>query len=440
MPAAVVTLTVDQGPHQGHAFSLTGHDTFLFGRSRRAHLQVAAADMYFSRFHFLVEANAPQCRLLDLDSRNGTYVNGRRVQAADLKDGDRIKVGHTVLYVHVGDGLGSPALVPPAPPPAIAPLPAAPAEAQPIPRPGPRGTCRACGAAPAPADVLCPDCRWRVSAWPQPVPGYDLVRELGRGGTGVVYLGVRTADGAAVAVKILRPARTGPEADVAGLLREVNALKGFDHRHAVGLRDLGEADGLLYFVTDCVPGTDAARLLAAHGPLPVGRAVTLACQMLRALARAHDRGLVHGDVKPSNLLISEEDGREHARLADFGLARAYRASPLCGLAVTAQGCSPPEFMAPEQVANYRDARPAADQYAAAATLYALLTARGVHNLPDHGPLRLVVLLGDDALPIRARRADVPVELAAMIDRALRYDPRDRFPDVWALREALRPFR
>src|SRR5437899_11389573 len=97
-----VTLTVIGGPHEGQTFSFSGHDTFLVGRSKRAHFRLPAKDRYFSRVHFLVEVNPPQCRLMDMGSRNGTYVNGKRVEdTIDLKDKDQIRAGRTVLRVGV---------------------------------------------------------------------------------------------------------------------------------------------------------------------------------------------------------------------------------------------------------------------------------------------------------------------------------------------------
>ena len=90
-----ITLTVTAGPHKGKVFSFVGHDTFVVGRSNQAHFQLPTDDRYFSRIHFLVEANAPQCRILDMGSRNGTYVNQKRVERADLHDGDhRVDNGH----------------------------------------------------------------------------------------------------------------------------------------------------------------------------------------------------------------------------------------------------------------------------------------------------------------------------------------------------------
>src|SRR5437660_9966535 len=114
-----VTLTVTDGPHTGQAFSFSGHDTFLVGRSKRAHLRLPAKDRYFSRVHFLVEVNPPQCRLMDMDSRNGTHVNGARVEMADLKDGDQIRAGHTIFRVSIGAPPAEASLATTAPKPTV---------------------------------------------------------------------------------------------------------------------------------------------------------------------------------------------------------------------------------------------------------------------------------------------------------------------------------
>ena len=100
-PGAAVRLVVTAGPHAGKEFAFDGHDTFLVGRSKDAHLQLSYDDPYFSRRHFLVEVNPPRVRVLDLGGRNGTFVNGERVEAAELKDGDEVRAGHTVFKVHV---------------------------------------------------------------------------------------------------------------------------------------------------------------------------------------------------------------------------------------------------------------------------------------------------------------------------------------------------
>src|SRR5437763_14686188 len=94
-----IPLTVVDGPHKGQQFTVSGHDTFLVGRSRRAHFQLPAKDKYFSRVHFLIEVNPPRCRIMDMGSRNGTHLNGKKVDTSDLNDGDQIRAGHTILRI-----------------------------------------------------------------------------------------------------------------------------------------------------------------------------------------------------------------------------------------------------------------------------------------------------------------------------------------------------
>jgi serine/threonine-protein kinase len=434
-----IRLDVTEGPHRGQAFTFAGHDTFLVGRSPRAHFRLPAKDEYFSRLHFMVEVNPPQCRLTDMGSKNGTYVNGRKTASADLKDGDVIKAGTTVLRVAIEAGAGAP--VPAAAsavtrtalplPPAAAPVAASgvcPICAAPFPRGGTR-----------PSPPLCRACEAQARSQPQPIQGYRIVRELGRGGMGVVSLALRTADGTVVALKTITPAAAGVRAHVERFLREADILRRLAHPTIVALRETGESSGQLYFAMDYVRGTDAARLLHEEGPLPVGRAVGLVCPLLEGLGYAHAHGFVHRDVKPANVLVETVGGKDVVRLADFGLARVYQASPLSGLTMRGELGGTVAFMAPEQITQFREAQPPVDQYAAAATLYTLLTGRNVYDLPSQFTDQVLLLLQEDPVPIRTRRPDLPGELAGVIHRALAREPASRFADVGALRRALLPF-
>jgi eukaryotic-like serine/threonine-protein kinase len=299
--------------------------------------------------------------------------------------------------------------------------------------------CRTCVAAAALGDVLCADCRGQIRRCQQNLPGYDLVRELGRGGMGVVYLALRNSDQTAVAVKMLHPTVGGSRTDMARFFREASILQELDHPNIISFQDMGEVDGQFFFVMDFIRGSDARGLIAQEGPLPVGRAVGLICQLLQALDYAHAKGFVHRDIKPSNLLVTCEGGRDHARLADFGLARIYQASRLSGLTMTGEVGGTPAYMPPEQITNYRNAPPTVDQYAAAATLYTLLTGKHVYDLPSNVALRLVMVLEQDPVPIRQRRKKLPSELAAVIHRALSREPARRFASARAMRKALLPF-
>ena len=499
-----VTLQVTEGPHKGQTFTLQGHDTFLVGRSRQAHLRLPAKDKYFSRVHFLVEVNPPQCRLMDMDSRNGTHVNGARVEMADLKDGDQVRAGHTIFRVCFGPAApkatlaaGSAATLPTSPPrdvlsqltpatgldlrtaaeieavsaaipPSLAPSaepvarfsavhpvpfpPSIPPAAATVPvRHDPAATvlsCCVCGALrPGPAangghpveERLCADCLRRMRGQVQTVPGYRLLRELGRGGMGVVYLAAADGDGALVALKTIIPAVEVSPSELQKFLREAEILKRLEHPHIVRFREMNSGSGQLWFVMDYVAGTDAAQLLRKQGPLPIARAVGLVCQLLKALEYAHGQGFIHRDIKPANLLLSQRGGRETAVLADFGLARVYQASQISGLTVTGAMGGTPMFMPPEQITQYRQARPAADQYAAAMTLYNLLTGCYGFDMPPQFKQWIAMILEAEPVSIRKRRPEVPQGLADAIHRSLKKEPQERFADVRALRQALKPY-
>jgi serine/threonine-protein kinase len=448
-----VQLKVIGGPHLGKEYKFLEHDSFIVGRGKQAHFRLPREDRYFSRAHFMVEVNPPLCRLTDLDSRNGTKVNGRRVSSIDLKDGDLIAAGKTLLQVVV------------APRSAVAPAAESPAIATTLPhRSAARhreslpvessGTAEAVGLeilggdddaeltgpVPDPQGYLPRDYLDDIRKQPQPIAGYRIVREIGRGGMGRVFLAVRQSDLAIVALKTILPGTVVNHRDQQRFLREAEILRQLIHPNIVAYRDCGECDGLLYFAMEFVPGEGANALVkAAAGPLTIARGVRIALALLTALRYAHAEGFVHRDIKPSNLLVTTSAGGDSVKLADFGLARAYQASGLSGLTMTGEISGTIAYMSPEQITDFRRAQPATDQYAAAATLYFLLTGRFVHDFPDDPGKRLLMILDREPVPIRERRADVPEGLAAAIHRALAREPQARFKDVRDFYAAIEPF-
>src|SRR5437588_3610307 len=142
---------------------------------------------------------------------------------------------------------------------------------------------------------------------------------------GLVYLALRNSDGILVALKPIIPAVAGSEWQVERFLREATILRELDHPNTASFRDMNEANGVMYFAMDYVRGPDAGRLLRQQGPFAVGRAVSLACQLLDALAYAHQRRIVHRDIKPSNLLVTQGRAGEQVKVADLGPARVHQA-------------------------------------------------------------------------------------------------------------------
>jgi serine/threonine-protein kinase len=439
-----ITLRVIEGPHQGRSFQFEGHDTFLVGRSDVAHFRLPDKDRFFSRVHFMVELNPPHCRLMDMGSRNGTQVNGQRVDTIDLKDGDRIQAGKTVLQIGVEktSTTNLPAMhAPAAPPSRSAPVPAVSSPPS-APRPAlpQAATCPVCAAPLAAGTVLCSACAELARQQQQPIAGYQIIKELGRGAMGVVSLALQSSSGTLVALKTIIPAVAGTRNQVDRFLREANILRQLDHPNIVAVRDLGESSGQLYFAMEFVRGTDAHKLMQRQGGLlPVREAVQLTCQLLDGLAYAHDKGFVHRDIKPGNLLVASIGGKAQVKLADFGLARVYQTSQLSGLTMMGEIAGTVAFMAPEQITQFREVKPTADQYSAAATLYNLLTGRFVYDLPRLLPKQIVMILQQDTIPIQKRVPQIDAELAEVIHRGLARDVKARFPDVRAMRAALARF-
>jgi serine/threonine-protein kinase len=397
-------LTVVAGPHQGKEFEFDGHDTFLVGRTKDAHFQFSYEDPYFSRRHFLLEMNPPRCRVLNLSTRNGTLLNGVRVESAEVRDGDEISAGHTVMKVRV-----------------VAPDPDE-HETLNLP-PGPKGF----------------DLTSDYQRPPVTIPGYRIEGELGRGAMGVVLRARRERDGGLTAIKTITPAPGASRKQIDRFLREAKILARLKHANIVAFHDVGEAGDLVYLAMELVEGPNLGERLRAQGPHDVSTGVRIICHILSGLAHAHASGFVHRDIKPSNILIGPAAEKRIAKLADFGLARVFESSHLSGLTMQGEVGGTPAYMAPEQVTHYREVKPAADQYSIAATLYKILTDQYTRDLPKDLGAQLALIVTSEPVPITQRRADIPPKLAQVIHKALAREPGERYPDVMAFRQELKRF-
>jgi serine/threonine protein kinase len=158
------------------------------------------------------------------------------------------------------------------------------------------------------------------------IAGYRVDELIGRGGMGVVYRATNVALNRSYALKVLAPELAGDDQFRERFKREIRIAASLDHPNVVGIHYAGEHDGVLFLAMDLIDGTDLGDVIRRTGPLAPERAVGLLLQITSALDAAHREGLVHRDVKPANVLISVEDGREHAYLTDFGLAKRFDAA------------------------------------------------------------------------------------------------------------------
>jgi len=258
---------------------------------------------------------------------------------------------------------------------------------------------------------------------------YRIERELGRGGMAVVYLAHDLRHDRPVALKILHPDLAhalGPER----FEREIHVAARLQHPHILTVLDSGEAAGQLWFTMPFVEGESLRTRLAREGQLQVDDALRIAREAADALDYAHRHGIVHRDVKPDNILLS--DG--HALVADFGIARAIAAGD-DQLTATGASVGTAAYMSPEQAAGEREVDGRSDIFSLAVVLYEMLAGTTPYAAPT--PQAMIARrFTEDAAPVRRHRASVPEAVEQALARALSRTAADRFPTSRAFADAL----
>jgi pSer/pThr/pTyr-binding forkhead associated (FHA) protein len=446
MPGTV-TLTFVNGKLKGKAFPFDERSICIIGRASDCNLKLPSDKDHetISRYHCLLDINPPHIRIRDFGSHNGTFVNGEKIgqrskdQPAqgidrdahaefDLQHGDAITLGATVMRVQI-ESLAETVSVPVEPSPethGLAPsgTPASPAQ---------RGEDTPGPAMPA-------------------VPGFTMLRKLGEGGMARVYLARDERTGEELAVKIMLPQVAADEMARGMFLREVKNTEVLRHPNVVALRDSGCLGDNFYFTLEyCNAGSVHALMDIRDGTLSIDEATTITLQALDGLEYAHNveisatdpesgtitrsRGLVHRDLKPGNIYLSETDGKLCAKVGDFGLSKAFDLAGLSGQTDTGCAIGTPLYMPRQQILDYKYAKPEVDVWAMAATFYKMVTGstpRSIHRGDDPW----LVALNNAAIPIRERAAEVPAALARVIDEALIDKPTLRFESAGKLKRAI----
>lgn len=505
MPARV-RLSATAGPLLGHELVFEERTTCIAGRAEGCEPQIAEpGSSLTSRHHCLFDINPPDLRVRDLGSLNGTHVNGVEIgrrkpgqtpeegarlqfRERDLEDGDEVALGRTVLRVSVfvpatcvrclqeiaesreREALREAGLHecedcrartrdadPPNPP-------------QP-----PHECCNVCGrdvsgeAGRRGGEIVCDACRRDPSAIVErllsrartgegaltAIGAYEVVRELGRGGQGVVYLARHRASGELIALKLLLAEVAVQESARNAFLREIETAQALRHPNVVEFRDSGSSGATFYCACEYCDGGSVDQLMVERGGrLAVEEALAIATQALDGLAYAHTveipglvpagraggpggfaRGLVHRDIKPSNILLAGSGSACVAKVADFGLSKAFDQAGLSGHTRTGSVGGTVAFMARQQIVSYKFAKPEVDVWAMAASLYHMLTGALPRDFPP-GTDAIAVVLDRPAVPIRRRDSSVPPRLAEVIDEALIERPEIAIKSAAELKRAL----
>jgi serine/threonine protein kinase len=259
--------------------------------------------------------------------------------------------------------------------------------------------------------------------------GYRLEQLIGQGGMGVVYRAYDRRLKRTVAIKFIAPKLALDARFRERFLRETELAASFEHPNAVPIYDAGEVDGRLYLAMRYVEGSDLATLLRSEAPLDPGRTIRICGQVAGALDAAHASGIVHRDVKPSNVLL---DAAEHVYLADFGLTRRLvdEENPL----LDGSSLGTPAYVAPEQLeGDPADAR--SDLYSLACLLYECLTGKPPFQRDSHLAVTWAHL-EEEPPHASAHNSALPASVDDPLRTALAKDPADRPPSCAALIAAL----
>jgi len=461
-------IEVIDGPEKGKSFDFDRPDSFLVGRSPRAHFVLdPRSDRKISRTHCLFDFRPPECILQDLESRNGTFVNGRRIRRAELRNGDRVRIGRTTFQIFLEQagqapetGSGQrPSLPGNRRKPTVS-IPEKPVKESPL-----SFACFGCGrdlsrradrdglARELPDSLyLCPRCAkgefTGVSSGTK-IGDYRIIREIGRGGMGVVYKAVHEITFRLVALKRILPESAQDERSLKLFDREMAVQSMLVHPNLVRIIERGQHEDSYFFTSEYLAGGDAHHLLSQefHGSLPVNLALKIATGILAGLEVLHENGYVHRDLKPANFLLSRPYTDENwvAKITDYGLAKSFEEAGNSLFDFTRMGeiAGSMMFMPPEQILEYRFVKPTADVYAVGASLYYLLTGSYTvdFSFGRTGPGEKIrnpveIILDDPPIPILERKADLDPGLASVIDKAVLKDLERRFQTAAELRSEL----
>jgi len=383
MPSTV-TLTITTGKLSGKQYIFDNRSTCIIGRGEDCNLQIADnIDMTVSRYHCLLDINPPEIRIRDLGSLNGTMVNDKIIgqrkaeetpeEAAkiafpeyDLGNNDQVIVGDIIFDIGVETELEK--------------------------QKTPNFIVKEENNKPNFFDIIknLLNLASQGNQNLQVIANYHLIKSLGQGGCGEVFLAQHTQTKKLVALKLMLPQVAAKEQGVKMFLRETENTKFLQHPHVVQLLDYGYAENTFFFTMEYCEGGDVWDLMEKlGGRLPVNMAVDITLQILDGLIYAHNvevpyvrladgrlgkgKGLVHRDLKPNNIFITNIDGKIIVKIGDYGLAKAFDLAGLSGQTLTDTKMGTPVFMCRQQVLDFKHALPEVDVWASAACLYNMLT-------------------------------------------------------------------
>ncbi|MBA3036100.1 MAG: protein kinase [Desulfobacterium sp.] len=496
-------LEVIKGPETGRYFEFTQPDTFIVGRGgkdRPVHFKLSDDDPYVSRQHFMLEIAPPRIYFFDLRSTNPPCVNGVEVKESELKEGDVIEVGYTQIKVRIFpelqlkripfycercretlvfemmEGKTSPVI--------CASCEDEIEEKKRKESVGIRFTvnCK-CGkdlSTIANSDgraheltgvvsYCCDGCVQEMMAGKNAgkmVDGYTVIKDLGAGGMGRVYLVRQKETGRVMALKQMLNLKD-EESMKRFSRREMKYMKEITHPNVVRFIDSGATQEGPYIVMELLSGGNLDKLMdPVKGFMSPDLAVPYIIDAIKGLEFIHAHKFVHRDLKPENILLQENNnGRLIPKISDFGLAKKYSEAGGSLMTQANVGMGTIIYMSPEQIKDTRSVREPADIYSMGVTLYYLLTGKFPYHFPTQREIEKflnenrakaqnmkealdlimriedmkhphVIILTQEQIPIQKRNPGIPVKLATVVHRAIKKEISERYQTAAELRCAL----
>ena len=407
-----------QGVCAGESFHIERGGCLTVGRSPGAEQRIP--DEHLSRMHCALDFNSGErCKVMDMKSRNGVYLNGNRVEVAELRQGDRLALGQEVMVAAYVLSLNQEPVFEPASNDANR---------------GERRSCEKCGmlitlATLAEGDVreregryLCPDCASIVDFEQDVFEGHQVLDRIGSGSVGFVYRARHLFTDRVVALKILRLREGISQKSVMRFLREAKTISQLDHPHIISIYDINEYRDGYYLVMEYFAGRNVQQIIEASGPMPIQDVVNISIQIATALSYAFSKKIVHRDIKPANILYSHD---RVAKLMDFGLAKSLGMSSWHAITREGEGLGTPCYMPPEQVRDARKADQRSDIYSLGATLYHMLSGQFPVQARNYNEF-ITFILERDPVPLETLRTDAPPDVVAVVRKTMAKNPDHRY--------------
>lgn len=444
-----VNIRIAEGPLAGQSYSFEEHGVLLFGRDPKCHVNLPD-DKFISRHHLMFDINPPNVQVRDLNSLNGTIINGVRyggrtqgtrpvdsksIEPIALINGDRIQAGQTIMLVEVEQAPKSVVIL----------------------------TCTMCGRSVSGpdqgfdgADYLCESCAAEAQLEPDrflktmmkqgitvighakggSFANYKVGNRLDAGGMGSVFLAESRQDGSRVVLKVLHSKLAVNRQNRETFLREMLLLRSLKHENIVEYRDYGSVGNTFFFAVDYCNGGSLSQYVARSlGRVPWQTALPFFRHVLEGLAHAHAKHVVHRDIKPENIFLHTEGETTVAKIGDFGLAKIFTLANMTRLTKQGEYAGSFLFMARDQLVDFKFAKPVMDIWSAAATFYNVLTGKFPRELPA-GKDPIDVIMEDVIRPIEHWEVDLPPRLAAAINRGLSSAPEKRWQSAQDFLHAL----